>query len=90
MKVTAIKPYSVRDGEGGAYFIVKVETDEGIYGLGEVGIRNWGGAVKQAITASFGGGHRAGSVEHRAPVAADVQGRILSGGQGVLLRDKRD
>ena len=49
MKVTAIKPYSVRDGDGGAYFIVKVETDEGIYGLGEVGIRNWGGAITQAI-----------------------------------------
>ena len=49
MKVTAIKPYSVQDSQGTAYYIVKVETDEGIYGLGEVGIRNWGGAITQAI-----------------------------------------
>jgi len=28
---------------------VKVETDEGIYGLGEVGIRVWGGAIEKAI-----------------------------------------
>ena len=35
-------PYSVQDGDGGAYFIVKVETDEGIYGLGEIGIRELG------------------------------------------------
>ena len=49
MKVTAIKTYSVRDAEGGGYYIVKVETDEGIYGLGEIGIRNWGGAITQAI-----------------------------------------
>ena len=49
MKVTAIKPYSVQGDGGRGYFIVKVETDEGIYGLGEVGIRNWGGAIAQAI-----------------------------------------
>ena len=49
MKVTAIKPYSVKDEDGRGYYIVKVETDEGIYGLGEVGIRNWGGAITQAI-----------------------------------------
>ncbi len=33
MKVTKIKSYSVADGDGRPYFIVKVETDEGIYGL---------------------------------------------------------
>jgi galactonate dehydratase len=49
VKVTAIKPYSVQGEEGRGYYIVKVETDEGIYGLGEVGIRNWGGAITQAI-----------------------------------------
>ena len=37
MKVTQIKSYPVADPEGRGYFIVKVETDEGIYGLGEVG-----------------------------------------------------
>ncbi|MEE8569819.1 MAG: enolase C-terminal domain-like protein [Candidatus Bathyarchaeia archaeon] len=26
-----------------------METDEGIYGLGEVGIREWGGAIEKAI-----------------------------------------
>ena len=49
MKVTAVKPYPIRDAEGKGYFIVKVETDEGIYGLGEVGIPNWGGAIAQAV-----------------------------------------
>ena len=90
MKVTAIKPYSVKDGDGGSYFIVKVETDEGIYGLGEVGIRNWGGAITQAIMHLSEAVIGPGPVEHGAAVAADVQGRILPGGQGVLLRDKRD
>ena len=49
VKVTAVKPYPIRDAEGKGYFIVKVETDEGIYGLGEVGIPNWGGAIAQAV-----------------------------------------
>ena len=47
MKVTNIKSYSVADGS--PYFIVKVETDDGIYGLGEVGIRFWGEAIAKAI-----------------------------------------
>lgn len=49
MKVTAIKSYPVADGEGRPYFIVKVETDAGIHGLGEVGIRWWGNAIEKAI-----------------------------------------
>ena len=49
MKVTNIKSYSVADGDGSPYFIVKVETDDGIYGLGEVGIRFWGEAIAKAI-----------------------------------------
>ena len=49
MKVTQIKSYSVADGEGRPYFIVKVETDAGIYGLGEAGIRFWGSAIEKAI-----------------------------------------
>lgn len=49
MKVTQIKSYPVQDNESRGYFIVKVETDEGVYGLGEVGIRNWSGAVEKAI-----------------------------------------
>ena len=77
MKVTAIKPYSVQ-GEGGrGYYIVKVETDEGIYGLGEVGIRNWGGAITQAIKHLSEVVDRTGPVEHGATLAADVQRRIL-------------
>lgn len=49
MKVTAIKSFQVEDEGGRGYFIVKVETDEGIYGLGEVGIRWWGAAIEKAI-----------------------------------------
>ena len=49
MKVSAIKSYPVQDGDGRGYFIVKVETDAGIYGLGEIGIRNWGNAIETAI-----------------------------------------
>ena len=51
MKVTEIRQYRVKDpkdGSGG--FFVKVETDAGISGLGEVGIRGWGDAIGQAIT----------------------------------------
>ena len=44
MKVTAIKSYPIADEDGRGYHIVKVETDEGIHGLGEVGIRSWGAA----------------------------------------------
>jgi L-alanine-DL-glutamate epimerase-like enolase superfamily enzyme len=44
-----IKNYSVADSDGQSYFIVKAETDEGIYGLGEVVIREWGGTIKKAI-----------------------------------------
>ena len=49
MKVTQIRTFSVRDEEGRGYFIVRVDTDSGIHGLGEVGIRNWGVAVANAI-----------------------------------------
>ena len=49
MKVTRIKSFPVIDAEGRPYFIVKVETDEGIHGLGEVGIRFWGSAIEKAI-----------------------------------------
>ena len=49
MKVTQIKNFPISDEDGRVYYIVKVETDAGIYGLGEVGIRNWGGAIGKAI-----------------------------------------
>ena len=49
MKVTEIKSYPVLDEEGRAYHIVKVETDEGIHGLGEVGIRHWSAAIEKAL-----------------------------------------
>ncbi len=49
MKITQIKSYSVADSEGRPYFIVKVETDAGIHGLGEIGIRFWGSAVSSAL-----------------------------------------
>ncbi len=49
MKVTQIKNFPIADEDGRVYYIVKVETDSEIYGLGEVGIRNWGGAIGKAI-----------------------------------------
>jgi len=49
MKVTAIKSYPIADEDGRGYHIVKVETDEGIHGLGEVGIRSWGAAIEKAL-----------------------------------------
>ena len=54
MLVTNVKTFNVSAGKGPSenhpgYFIVKVETDEGIYGLGEVGIRNWSGSIQYAI-----------------------------------------
>ena len=49
MKITQIKNFPISDGDGKVYYIVKVETDAGIYGLGEVGIPNWGGAIGKAI-----------------------------------------
>ena len=49
MKVTRITSLPVRDEEGRGYFIVRVDTDAGIHGLGEVGIRNWGLAIARAV-----------------------------------------
>ena len=49
MEVTQIKNFPISDEDGRVYYIIKVETDAGIYGLGEVGIRNWGGAIGKAI-----------------------------------------
>ena len=48
MKITAIRTFCCQ-GEGRKYFIVKVETDAGIAGLGEAGIGHWGGAIDQAV-----------------------------------------
>jgi galactonate dehydratase len=49
MKISGIKSFSVADSDGKIYFIVKVETDEGIHGLGEVGIPRWGASISKAI-----------------------------------------
>ena len=49
MKITDLKTFCFLDDDGRKYFIVKVETDAGIHGLGEVGITHWGGAVDQAV-----------------------------------------
>ena len=48
MKITQIKSFMIGDDDR-RYHIVKVETDEGIYGLGEVGIGFWGAAIEQAL-----------------------------------------
>ncbi len=49
MKVTGIKSYSVAGESGRRYFVVRVDTDAGHYGLGEIGIRGWGVAITHAI-----------------------------------------
>jgi galactonate dehydratase len=49
VKVTQIKSYSVQGESGRAYFIVRVDTDAGHYGLGEIGISGWGVAITHAI-----------------------------------------
>ncbi len=49
MKVTQIRTFPVKDESGRPYFIVRVDTDAGIYGLGEAGIKNWGVAIASAV-----------------------------------------
>ena len=49
MKITQIKSFQIASEHRPAYFIVKVETDVGIYGLGESGIPFWGAAIQTAI-----------------------------------------
>ncbi len=49
MKVTKITSIPIRDEEGRVYFFVKIDTDKGIHGLGEVGIARQGNAISKAI-----------------------------------------
>ena len=49
MKVTQIRSFSVRDEGGRDYMIVRVDTDAGHHGLGEVGIPKWGRAIGAAF-----------------------------------------
>ena len=49
MLVTKVKTFNISSDNQPGFFIVKVETDEGIYGLGEIGIRNWSGSIQYAI-----------------------------------------
>ena len=48
MKVTKITSLPLQDEEGKIYFFVKVDTDKGIHGLGEVGIARQGNAISNA------------------------------------------
>ena len=56
MKITAVKTFPLNYTEVKVvgersilYLFVKVETDSGIFGLGEIGISKMGGAVINAI-----------------------------------------
>ena len=49
MKVTQVRTVPVSDEEDRRYIVVRVDTDAGIHGLGEVGIVWWGRAIGQAI-----------------------------------------
>ena len=49
MKITRLKTYQIQ-GEGSpGYLVVRVETDAGIHGLGEAGIRFWGDSIEKAV-----------------------------------------
>ena len=50
MKITAVKPFVVSD-DGRNFTLVKVETDEGVYGVGEAGLSLRGPAVAEAVRA---------------------------------------
>lgn len=45
MKVTGIRTLRIRGGP----IIVRVETDAGVHGLGEAGIRRWGASIQRAV-----------------------------------------
>ncbi len=49
MKIAAIDSFAFYDETKRKYFVVKVETADGVAGYGEIGIGHWGGAVRQAI-----------------------------------------
>lgn len=50
MRIESVEAFVVQDPSAlRKYFIVQVKTDDGICGLGEVGIGNWGGAIEQAV-----------------------------------------
>ena len=80
MKVTRIKTFHVTGENQRSYFIVKVETDAGIYGLGESGALFWGPAIEKAVE------HLSELVvgqdpfSHREALAAHVQGQLLPRG----------
>ena len=49
MEITAVKNIQVAGDQGRPFILVKVETDAGIYGLGEAGVRFWGPAIASAV-----------------------------------------
>ena len=49
MKVTEVKNVPVRDENGRVSLFVRIETDAGIHGLGEVGISSMGRAIMEAV-----------------------------------------
>jgi galactonate dehydratase len=49
LKITEIKSFPVRDADGAKFHFIVVDTDAGISGIGEIGIRFWGAAIEQAV-----------------------------------------
>lgn len=49
MKVTEVKNVPVRTDSGGVSLFVRIETDAGIHGLGEVGTASMGRAIMEAV-----------------------------------------
>ncbi len=49
MKVTQVRNFPVRDDRGRVYYIVRIDTDAGIHGVGEVGTASMGRAIMEAV-----------------------------------------
>jgi len=48
MKISRIKSFPMTTDRR-SFFFVKVETDEGLWGVGEAGITRWGRSIEQAV-----------------------------------------
>ena len=75
MKITKVKSFASADG----YFFVKVETDAGIYGVGEGGLRRRSLALAEVVRSFEPFPHRRRSLPNRTPMASNVPWRLLPG-----------
>ena len=86
MKITALKTFVVPTTGN---FFVKVETDEGIYGLGEAGLKRRGNRDSRSNPFVFPRCYRARPLSDRALVAGHVSRRIFPGRRGTVIGSER-